>query len=327
MQEKVAYCGEILAKWGNTITGDFKGRIAQSKSTLKRLKKLRDAHSRSLFSEEKKKLANIFHQKEVYWRQRSKQLWLKDGDRNSKYFQAFAIKRRNSNTIQKLKDDQGNWTDWNNGLHQVIFYYYSNIFQASLLDWHEIVDCITPFIAQLQNISLMEPVTMDEVKGLNDTNLVLIPKKKNPVGMGDLRPISLCNVLYKVISKMLANRLKGLLDHVISPFQSTFIPGRVISDNVLVSFEVFDYLKRKIKGKKGFMVLNLDMSKAYDCIEWAFLEAMRLKMGFNISWVALIVTSVSSVKYNVVHGGQRIEPIIPLCGIRQGDPLFVHSVC
>lgn len=101
---------------------------------------------------------------------------------------------------------------------------------------------------------------------LNATNIILIPKKKNPTVVGELRPIALCNVLMKIITKVMANRIKGLLDTVVSETQSAFIPGRLISDNVMVAYEVMHYLKGKKNGKDGYMTLKLDMSKAYDRI-------------------------------------------------------------
>lgn len=85
--------------------------------------------------------------------------------------------------------------------------------------------------------------------------------------MADLSPISLSNVVYKVVSKILVNRLKSILNGIIFASQNTFIPGRLISDNVTISHEVMYYIKRNGIGKTGWMALKLDMSKAYDCVE------------------------------------------------------------
>lgn len=89
------------------------------------------------------------------------------------------------------------------------------------------------------------------LEGLNETNVVLILKKKSPTSITDLRPISLCNVLIKVITKVIANHLKKLLDGMVSQNQSAFIPGRLISNNVMVSYEVMHYLKQKRRGNEG----------------------------------------------------------------------------
>lgn len=115
---------------------------------------------------------------------------------------------------------------------------------------------------------------------INATFIALIPKASPSTKVTDFRPISLCNVLYKLIAKVLANQLKKVLPNIISLNQSAFIHGRLISDNVLVAFEALHTMDVKLKGRKGFMAIKLDMSKAYDRVECDYLEAIIRKMGF-----------------------------------------------
>ena len=116
---------------------------------------------------------------------------------------------------------------------------------------------------------------------LNDTNIALIAKVDHPESMKDLRPISLCNVIYKILSKVLANRLKQILHKCISDTQAAFVPGRDILDNALTAFEVLHYMKCKTRGKEGNIALKLDVSKAFDRVKWIYLQAVIEKMGFS----------------------------------------------
>jgi len=118
----------------------------------------------------------------------------------------------------------------------------------------------------------------------NHTFLALIPKRLGPSAVHHFRPISLCNIIYKIISKLLANRLKPLLSKIISPFQTAFVPGRHIQDNSILSHEMLHSLKSK-RGRGGLMAINIDMEKAFDKMECEFLLSIMDKLGFHPQWI------------------------------------------
>ena len=163
-----------------------------------------------------------------------------------------------------------------------------------------------------------------DIDDVNRTCIVLITKCQKPIEMSDFRPISLCMVLYKVISKMMANRLTLFFPTLILKHQSAFVPGRLITDNAMVAFEIFHGMKRRGDGKAGSMTFKLDMSKAYDRVEWSFLEKVMLKMGFCRSWIHKIMHCLSSVSYALRLNGRVQGNIIPSRGLRQGDTLFPY---
>lgn len=116
---------------------------------------------------------------------------------------------------------------------------------------------------------------------LNQTDIVLIPKITNPSSIVNFRPISLCSVIYKMVAKTIANRLQVVIGRCIDTTQSTFVPGRLITDNVLLAYEILHTFCQKRRGKKGYMAVKVDMSKAYDRVEWGYLKKVMLN-GFRI---------------------------------------------
>lgn len=110
-------------------------------------------------------------------------------------------------------------------------------------------------------------------------------------------------MIYKIIAKTLANRLKKVLDSVISPTQSVFVTGRIISDNAVIGFECIHTLNNKRSVKEGVAPLKLDMFKAYDKVEWSYLRKVMEKIGFCDQWISLIMQCVESVGFSIlIHG-------------------------
>ncbi|KAL4283361.1 hypothetical protein GQ457_16G031550 [Hibiscus cannabinus] len=147
--------------------------------------------------------------------------------------------------------------------------------------------------------------------------------------MRHYRPISLCNVIYKAISKVLVNRLRPLMQDCISENQAAFIPGRLISDNIIISHELFHYMHSPGTSPSKGAALKLDIEKAYDHVEWPFLEAMLLRIGFDAQWTDLVMSCVRTVTYQIRMNGSLSEVVQPERGLRQGDPLspFLFAIC
>ncbi|XP_024200181.1 uncharacterized protein LOC112203446 [Rosa chinensis] len=268
--KKIAHTRLQLDRWQKQV---FRGRQLQMRGIRSRLEELLEVPVSVEVQGEKKtlmdKLQSLLYREELFWRQRAKVTWLKEGD-------------------------------------QVVTNYFAKMFMASEIDYEAVdktLEAITPVVTPEMNSQFCSPYTQDEVrcalfqmypttspwpdgmpplffqhywehiggdvleavqsflqtgqllKKINFTHICLIPKINNPEHMSDLRPIALCNVIYKIYSK------------------SAFVIGRLIIDNILVANEIAHFVHNKRDGSDGFMALKLDLSKAYDRMEWASLEA------------------------------------------------------
>lgn len=179
--------------------------------------------------------------------------------------------------------------------------------------WDWLGDDVVQLVQNFYSTGILPP-------DLNKTFVVLIPKKNAPVLPQDFRPISLCNVIYKIIAKSLADRIKPFLPNKIHASQAAFIPGRHISSNIIIAQEITHSFGLTSWKHKCFL-LKIDLAKAFDRIEWNFITNAMLRIGLPTHIVNLISACISTTDFSVLVNGQSSPSFLSQRGIRQGCPL------
>ena len=154
---------------------------------------------------------------------------------------------------------------------------------------------------------------------LNQTLITLIPKCTGDDYLGLFRPISLCNTIYKIVTKLIVQRIRPLLDKLVSPLQIAFVLGRRGLDNMIIVQKLIHTMSTK-KGNQGYMAIKIDLEKAYDRLEWHFIPPDTVK---------LIMSCISGSSISVLLNGGKLDPNLPSRGIRQGDPFspYLFILC
>jgi len=312
----------------------------------------------------------LLAEKEETWRLKSRAIWLKCGDENTKFFHAYARGRKASNTIWNLKDEEG-ITHYNfEDKARCGVSHFQNLFrapqQANIAEVIRVAQMFPRFVDEGGNRELMKAISEEELKevlgsfqkdkspgpdgwtieffldlfeflgsdllaviedsrvsgripaSFNSTFIALIPKSDNAESLNEYRPISLCNCIYKIISKVLARRMKRILSNNISAEQFGFLEGRQIHEAIGVAQEGLHSLKsKKLKGA----ILKIDLSKAYDKVSWLFLQMLLTHLGFSIDFIRWVMSCVTTVSFSVLINGAASPFFHAERGLRQGCPL------
>ncbi|XP_061341450.1 uncharacterized protein LOC133287787 [Gastrolobium bilobum] len=307
-------------------------------------------HLHAMEKDCQEQFGKVLLEEELFWFQKSRQKWITDGDRNTKFYHLSTVVRRSTNKIFKLKSEGDAWVTNAADLKEMAVNYFKDLFNEDFLDRRWISsENLWPKLSVLEkndlercpndleikqalfNIGALKAPGIDGyptiffqknwdlikkqvcsliyqiwdypniLASINSTLLVLIPKVQNPIHISQFRPISLCPVVYKIVSKIIVSRLKIIMDKVVSPAQSSFVPSRHIQDNIIVvqeldhsmrNMRVYGNLWHPIKaGKGGPKVSHL----LFDDDLMLFLEASEDQMHILLRCLNLGFKRVANI--------------------------------
>ncbi|XP_062116950.1 uncharacterized protein LOC133830872 [Humulus lupulus] len=315
-----------LKKFNRDNIGDIGLNYHKAKETYQEAQLQAQSHPRDYsFQEVVKVAAEDFtvqeHMYHNFLAQRSKITWLRKGDMNTSFLHACLKKHRDENGIATYITDQGRLID---NFHDVVFHFVEHfrsylgvrvLLQTRLiytvLRW-DIGDEVCSIIGQCFD-------TGSFPSELHETTLSLVPKVANPSRAIDYRPIACCSTLYKCIAKLLCSRMALVLPDLIQPIQGAFIWGHSIAHNIMMFQDL-----TKNYGRTSTLprcAIKIVLSKAYDTIDWKFLEDLLRALCFLMKFIGWIMVCLKNTSYSFLMNGRVQGRFKGKKGLRQGDPM------
>ncbi|GKV45963.1 hypothetical protein SLEP1_g52987 [Rubroshorea leprosula] len=335
LKEKLKITKKALKAWSRNFVLEIERRIREATAEILQLDV--KGETTQLSEEEIETRRHAFlslwdsiRHKESMLQQKSRKVWLAKGDANTKFFHncdIFTEEKWMRPSIEGTEFKKISSTDnvfltapfSEEEIKSVVWDCESskapgpNGFNFKFIksEWETIKGDVIEFLHEFQKNGKL-------VKGLNTSFIVLVPKVENPQKIEEYRPISLIGGIYKILAKLLANRLKKVLVGIVGEQQMAFLNGRQLMDGVVIANEVIDEVKKK---KKEAFLLKIDFEKAYDKVSWSFLDFMLQRMGFSNMWRKWIMECLSSSMVSVLVNGSPTRQFSITRGLRQGDPL------
>ncbi|XP_073019456.1 uncharacterized protein [Primulina eburnea] len=293
-----------LSAWAGDRFRRILRKIKQKRALLNRLKTKDKWHDSVVHIQElEKQIEHLSSKEKIYWKQCSRVNWLAHGDKIRNSFMRVLLTEGRRTLLAGCfrRMETGSEKE---GMAEIVVDYFSNLFKSdgpSMQDMNQVIDCVQPKINAQMNSVLCVLFSGEEVKkALFD---MYSEKSPGPDGMS---------------ASFSRNIGRKILDMAVDEFQSAFVPGRLITDNILLGFEALHWILSKKKGNKGYVALKLDISKAYDRVEWGFLERIMGKLGFDPIWIEKVMCCVRTVNYLFVLNGDIVGHVNLRRGLRQG---------
>ncbi|XP_048609324.1 uncharacterized protein LOC125585043 [Brassica napus] len=304
---KIGNCRHEIARWRKNNPPYGKEKISELQKALEEVQS-DDTRSQEDIVEVSRKLQEAYKDEEEYWQQKSRNMWYSSRDLNTKFYHALTKQRRIRNMIVGLYDAVGNWITEDNKVEKVAVDYFHDLFTTtSPSDFDAFLAEVTMGITPQMNQRLLRLATENEVR---EALFMMHPEKApGPDGMTALFfQYSWHIIKQDLVEMVLCQRLKGCLPSLISETQSAFVPGRLITDNILIAQEMFHGLRTNKACQGKYMAIKTDMSKAYDRVEWDFIQALLEKMGFDLHWIKLMMEcQLINFDKSSIQFGHKIE--------------------